>query len=37
MEQARGWGAVAREAREHCEKGVAAEQEVRRRRNQPGQ
>ncbi len=36
-EQARGWGDVAREAYDDCEKGRDAEAELHRRRNRSGQ
>ncbi len=37
LEQARGWGEVAREAYDDCEKGKDAEAELHRRRNRSGQ
>ena len=37
LERARGWGVVAREAYDDCERGSEAEAEVLRRRNRPGQ
>ncbi len=37
LEQARGWGEVAREAYDDCEKGRDAEAELHRRRNRSGQ
>lgn len=33
----RGWGGVAREARERCEKGAEAVKKVRLRRNRSGE
>jgi len=37
LDQARAWGAAAREAYESCEKGADAEAELRLRRNRSGQ
>lgn len=37
LEQARGWGDVARAAYDDCEKGSDAEAELHRRRNQSGE
>ena len=37
LDQARGWGEVAREAHDECEKGENAEAELHRRRNNSGQ
>ena len=37
LQQAAAWGGVARQAREDCEKGAEAEQELLRRRNRSGQ
>lgn len=37
LQQARGWAAVAQQAHQRCQSGADAEQEVHRRRNQPGQ
>ena len=37
LAQARGWGAVAREAYDDCDKGRDAEAELHRRRNRSGQ
>ena len=37
MQQARGYGNVARRSRENCQQGHAAEQELHKRRNRSGQ
>jgi hypothetical protein len=37
MQQARGYGNVARQSRENCQQGHAAEQELHKRRNRSGE
>jgi hypothetical protein len=37
MQQARGYGNVARRSRENCQQGQAAEQELHKRRNRSGE
>ena len=37
MQQARGYGNVARRSRQNCQQGHAAEQELHKRRNRSGE
>lgn len=37
LQKAQGWAGVAREAHDDCQKGLDAEEELRRRRNRSGQ